>query len=342
MGSDSDGTAHFRLFDSAGVGLAGLDENNVILQVNDTLTRYLEIEAASALGQNASVLADTAASPEFWRRLTEKGSFYALIPGRHHLLLGTALAHTDPSASAVSRMVLLRPYSLEREFMRMRSRLNQNVAFEISEHLSSLAVAGEIILQPELQQDETTRERFLQAFLGDIQDLSGLFNELQDIAEPVPFPNRVHFVRVDYKSLLADMIAKMNGFVAEKNVSVSHSLLAEIPSVEGDRHWLSLALYGILAEVLGSAPALEEVAVNCTAGERSIETTVSVPGTLEGAGEAEWPPRTLFPVPAGETRLGPMKFTALAVSRCILLTHGGDLTLQQTEEGDQLTVSLPV
>ena len=37
MGPDSGGAAHFRLFDSAGVGLAGLDENNVILQVNDTL-----------------------------------------------------------------------------------------------------------------------------------------------------------------------------------------------------------------------------------------------------------------------------------------------------------------
>jgi signal transduction histidine kinase len=324
MGPDGGGIAHFRLFDSAGVGLIGLDEHNVVLHVNDSFLRYLDLATSDVLGQDAPSLRKAVSSPEFWNSLAERVSFYALIPGTHHLLLGMALPYGSDAEPALRKIVQLRPYSLEREFMRMRSRLNQNVAFEISEHLSSIAVAGEIILQPDLQQDEATKDRFLKTFLGDIQDLSGLFSELQDIAEPVPFPNKVHFGRVDFRGLLADLLAKLKGFVGERNVSISSSLSGEIPPVEGDHHWLSLAMYGIVKEVVVEAPALGEVSVHCAARDGTVETTIALHGAARRSDDSDWPPRTLYPLSDDDPRIGKMPFSDLAVSRCIIGIHRGE------------------
>ena len=341
MASENGGTTHFQLFDAAGVGLIGLDEKDVVRQVNDSFLRYLEAEASAVLERGAQELREAVSSPEFWDSLSSKGSYFSLIPGRHYLLLGMARPYSSESRTDLKRIVLLRPYSLEREFMRMRSRLNQHVAFQISEHLSSIAVACEIILQPELQQEETTKNRFLKTFFGDIQDLSGLFSELQDIAEPVPFPSRVHFSRVDYKSLLQDMLAKISGFVGERNVSIASSIPSGLPPVEGDHHWLSLAMYGVLNDVLARAQALGEVSVNCRTVGGALETSVTL---HDGAAqeEAGWPPPVLFALAGDEPRTGPMPFSDLAVSRCIFHIHGGELDRAKTEEGEQLTVTLPL
>lgn len=341
MAAENGCTAHFQLFDAAGVGLIGLDKENVVRQANNSFLRYLETDAPAVLGRKAPELREAVTSPEFWDSLADKGSCYALIPGRHHLLLGMTRTYRSEERPELTKIVLLRPYSLEREFMRMRSRLNQHVAFRISEHLASIAVAGEIILQPELQQEETTKNRFLKTFFGDIQDLGGLFSELQEIAEPVPFPNRVHFSRVDYKSLLVDLLAKISGFVGEKNVSISSSLPSGLPPVEGDYHWLSLAIYGALNDVLARTQAMGEVSVVCRTAGKLLETSITL---HEGADreDVDWPPPTLFPLIDDEPRTGPMPFTDLAVSRCILQIHGGELDRTGTEEGEQLTVTLPL
>jgi hypothetical protein len=339
MSSEGDGT-DFHLFDSSGVGLVGISEDQVIRHTNSSLYDYLDAKPGDILGQEVSVLGQSLVSKDFWSGFAAGGPFYCLLPGNQHLLLTLCLNYTGPSKETVKKVILLRPYGLEREFIRMRSRLNQNIVLEISSHLSSVAIAGEIILQPELQEDETTRGRFLSTFFRDITDLSELFTELQEIAEPIPFPNRVRPAPLDWKGLVTDLLTKMRGLANERNVSVENGLLKRLSSVQGDYHWLYLALYEVLNQAVADSPILGEIQVSCAESNGMVETKVEYPSG-ESRAEHSWPPQTLFELPEDDPRIGEMAFSELALSRSIFLLHKGDLEKAEDRGKVTLTARLP-
>jgi hypothetical protein len=339
MSMSHDGT-DFHLFDSAGVGLVGVSAEGTIRHTNASLLRYLEVEPDGILGKETGVLKPSLTSPDFWEGLAGEDPFYCLIPARHHLLLALCRKYSGPSAEAVEKVVLLRPYGLEREFIRMRSRLNQNIVLEITSHLNSVAIAGEIILQPELQDDETTRKRFLSTFFGDISGLGELFAELQEIAEPIPFPNRVRPTPLDWKSLVADLLHKIRGLANDRNVSVESDLPEHLASVQGDYHWLYLALYGVLNHAAAEAPVLGEIRVACREHDGSVETTIEY-SSDEILVDPSWPPPTLFTLSRDNPRIGKMEISELALSRSIFNLHNGDLEKRESPGKVTFVTRLP-
>lgn len=333
MSSKGDGT-DFHLFDSSGVGLIGISEDQVVRHTNSSLYHYLEVEPGDILGQEVSALGTSLVSKDFWSGFAAGGPFYCLLPGSRHLLLTHCLDYTGPSRATVKKVILLRPYGLERKFIRMRARLNQNVVLEISSHLSSVAIAGDIILQPELQEDETTRGRFLTTFFRDITDLSELFSELQEIAEPIPFPNRVRPASLDWKALVTDLLTKMRGLANERNVSLERNLPEHLSSVRGGYHWLYLALYEVLNQAVADSPTLGEIQVSCAENNGMVETKIEY-SSEDPPTEQTWPPQTLFELPEDDPRIGKMALSGLALSRSIFLLHKGGL--ERTEDRGKVT-----
>ena len=331
MDSSMKDLSYFHLFDSAGVGVAALNGENVVLEANDSFLRYLDLDSGEIMGKEVTVLKEVIVTSHFWRSIEARETFYCLVPGRNFLLLTTSRGYTSPSRPDIRRIILLRPYSLERDFIRMRSRLNQNIALEIRSQLNSVAIASEIILQPELQDNEGTKELFLSTFFENITDLGKSFNELQEVVEPIPFPNRVRAVDLDWRGLLTDLLAKVRGLASERNVSLVSDLSTNLPTARGDYHWLTLALYAVLDHLVAAAPPLGEVQVACHAAEGAIETTIRL-AEFENSSPAAWPPTTLFPLPEDNPRISRMEFTDLALSHSIFRLHGGEL-LKGNEEG---------
>jgi hypothetical protein len=340
MSNKGDGT-DFHLFDSSGVGLIGISEDRVIRHTNSSLSYYLDAKPDDILGQEVSVLGQSLVSEDFWSGFATDKPFYCLLPGSQHLLLTHCLNYAGPSEETVRKVILLRPYGLEREFIRMRSRLNQNVVLEISSHLSSVAIAGEIILQPELQENETTRGRFLSTFFRDITDLSELFTELQEIAEPIPFPNRVRPAALDWKGLVTDLLIKMRGLANERNVSVENGLPGHVSPVQGNYHWLYLALYEVLNQAVAEAPTLGEIQVSCAENNGTVATKIEYL-LEESPAEPSWPPQTLFELPEDDPRIGKMALSEMALSRSIFLLHKGDLEKTENRGKVTFTARLPV
>jgi hypothetical protein len=340
MNSTNSDLSFFQLFDSAGVGLLGIDSDNRVVQANESFLRYLGIEAGDVVGEDVSSLQTIISLPDFWRSLLARETFYSLVPARNFLLLAISRSYPEPSPEKVKRILLMRPYSLEREFMRMRSNLNQNVALEIRSHLNSVAIASEIILQPELQENEPTRKRFLTTFFKDITDLSSLLSEMQEIVEPIPFPNRVHRLSLDWKGLVTNLLSKVRGLASERNISLTSDIPAHLPAIEGDYQWLYLALYGAINFLLALAQPLAGVRIACRAVDDGIETTIRIPRPEKPLAD-EWPPPTLFPLPEDDPRIGRMLFSELALARSIFLLHRGEIEKTEDDESLTLRVTLP-
>ncbi len=340
MNSTDSDLSFFQLFDSAGVGLLGIDSDNRAVHASDSFLRYLDIEAGDIVGEEISRLKTIVSPPDFWQSLLAGETFYSLVPVRNFLLLAISRKYPGPSPGKVKRILLIRPYSLEREFMRMRSNLNQNVALEIRSHLNSVAIASEIILQPELQENEPTKKRFLTTFFRDITDLSSLFSEMQEIVEPIPFPNRIHRLALDWKGLVTDQLSKVRGLASERNISLTSDIPAHLPTIEGDYHWLYLALYGAINYIVTAAPPLSGMRISCRANDAGVETTIRIPRP-EIPPADEWPPPTLFPLSEEDPRIGKMLFSELSLARSIFHLHHGEF--ERTEDDDSLTlrVTLP-
>ena len=186
------------------------------------------------------------------------------------------------------RAIIMRPYSLEREFGRMRVRLNNYLAHEVASRLNSVGIASDFITDPELRESLQTRDAFISTFRHDVSELNTLFVQLLETAEQNAIPNRVARSPVDLRSLIEDLAAKIRGLAGERSAGLSLTLPPRLPATAGDYHWLYLGLFGVLSHALLAAPALSEVTLTASAGNGRVETPVSVRGG-EGAGEPPGP-----------------------------------------------------
>jgi signal transduction histidine kinase len=331
----------FDLFESSGIGLVGLDADNRIVAANENVGQYLGIEPGELLGGDASVMRAGIRSAEFWAAFP--ATFYCLAPGPQSLLLIVSRRLGPEHGPVLRRAILMRPYSLEREFGRMRVCLNNYLAHEVASRLNSVGIASEFITEPELRQSLQTRDAFISTFRHDVADLNTLFVQLLETAEQIAMPNRVSRTPVDLGALIADLLAKLQGLASERSAGLSWKYPPVMPFTPGDYHWLYLGLFGVLTHALRRAPALTEVTVEAVAvaGAAAIEIRVAVRRGVE-ADDFPWPPPALFPLEEDHPRIGRLAIDDLAVARAIFLLHAGELRVAHRADRTEYTVTLPV
>lgn len=329
----------FDLLESSGIGLVGLDERMRVCRANANAGRYLSLDPAAILGRDAVDLRAAVRFREFWELFPR--TCYCLAPGPSGLLLIVSRTVRPEPGQDIHHAIILRPYSLEREFSRMRARLSNFLAHEIAAHLNSIGIASDLITEPELLSAVTTREAFLSTFRHDVSDLNTLFVQLLETAEPLSLPNRVSIARCDWRGLVEDLVAKMRGLASERSVVLSCTLPPHLPSPAGDYHWLYLAMFGVLSQALRLAPPLSEVVVAASSDGGTVRTLVeSAFDEHRLVGDA-WPPAAVFPLEEADPRISQMEIGELAVTRSIFLLFGGDVERRNGGGRVSYSVSLP-
>lgn len=332
--------ALFDLFESSGIGLIAIDDAGRITSANRNVGSYLGVDAAALAGRDVRELEPRIRSAEFWRAFP--GTFYCLAPGPDTLLLVVARSFEEGHGPGLRRALILRPYSLEREFGRMRVCLNNYLAHEIASHLNSVGIASEFITEPELRESRQTRAAFISTFRHDVADLNTLFVQLLETAEPLVLPNRASRAHLDWRALVEDLATKVRGLASERSVSLTCLLPPDLPSPEGDYHWLYLGLFGVAAHVLRAAPPLAEVSFSAQAEGGRLTTTIATVLQESAPPQTPWPPPALFPLAEANPRIGRLEISDLAVTRAIFLLHGGDLLLEDAPGRTAFTIVLPV
>lgn len=326
------------LFESSGIGLVGLDADNRIVVANRNTGLYLGLEPDEIAGHGVSILRPGIRSAEFWAVFP--ATFYCLAPGPQSLLLIVSRRLGPEQDPVLRRVIIMRPYSLEREFGRMRVFLNNFLAHEVASRLNSVGIASEFITEPELQESVQTRSAFISTFRHDVSDLNRLFVQLLETAEQLSMPNRVVRITVDWRSLVEDLTGKIHGLASERSVGLTCCLPPHLPSPSGDYHWLYLGLFGVLSHALRAAGALTDVSVEALAGQGSVQTVIGVHRDGQQP-EQPWPPPALFPLDDGHPRIGRLEIDDLAVTRAIFLLHGGDFQIARVGDRTEYRVSLP-
>lgn len=327
------------LFESSGIGLVGLDADNRILTANRNAGLYLDLEPAGIIGHDVSVLRPGIRSTEFWAAFP--GTFYCLAPSAQSLLLIVSRRLAPEHEPALRRAITMRPYSLEREFGRMRVCLNNSLSHEVASRLNAIVLANEFMTDPELDGNSPTRDCFRTAFGQDIAALSTLFVQLLETAEQLAMPTRVVCTPLNWKALVVDLVAKICGLARERSIGLTCDLPQHLPSASGSYHWICLGLFTVLVHALRHAPKLAGVTIAIREDDGRILTVIAVPRS-ESEPEPSWPPPTLFPLDDAHPRIGQLSIDDLAVSRSIFLLHAGDLQVTRAGVRIEYTVTLPL
>jgi len=338
MGQTPDTRIILDLFESSGIGLLGLDDAGTIVAANRNAGLYLALEPEEIIGRDVSALRPGIRSEEFWGAFP--GTFYCLAPGPHNLLLIVSRRLGPEHGPVLRRAIILRPYSLEREFGRMRVCLNNYLAHEVASRLNSIGIASEFIAEPELRENQHTRTAFLTSFRHDVAELNTLFVQLLETAEQIALPTRLARTPVDLRALIEDLASRIQGLASERSAALKCVLPLHLPCSPGDYHWLSLGLFGVLTHALRTAPALTEVTLSAAASEDRVEIRIAV-CRAGGAEVLPWPPPALFPLDDENPRIGHLAIAELAVIRAIFLLHGGELLVAYLPERSEFTVTLP-
>jgi signal transduction histidine kinase len=328
----------FDLFESSGIGLIGLDTAGTIVAANRNAGLYLALEPGEIIGRDVSALRPGIRSQEFWDAFP--GTFYCLAPGPHNLLLIVSRRLGPEHGPVLRRALILRPYSLEREFGRMRVCLNNYLAHEVASRLNSIGIASEFIAEPELRENAQTREAFLSSFRQDVSELNTLFVQLLETAEQIAMPTRPARTPVDLRALIEDLSARIQGLASERSAVLTCVLPPHLPCTPGDYHWLSLGLFGMLTHALRAAPALSEATLSAASGDGQIRITATVRRSA-GPELVPWPSPALFPLDDDNPRIGHLAVADLAVMRAIFLLHGGELCVAHFPDRSEFTVTLP-
>ena len=257
----------FDLFESSGIGLVGLDADDTIVAANQNVGLYLGIEPGEAPRAQRLDHAPRHPLGGVLGRLPRRRST-ASPRARSNLLLIVSRRLGPEHDPVLRRAIIMRPYSLEREFGRMRVCLNNYLAHEVASRLNSVGIASEFITEPELRESLQTREAFISTFRHDVSDLNTLFVQLLETAEQIAMPNRVAHSPVDWQgprrgSRRQDPRA---GQRAQRRPELRRSPRT-CRLTSGDYHWLYLGLFGVLSHALRTAPALTEVTLAARAGD---------------------------------------------------------------------------
>lgn len=201
------------------------------------------------------------------------------------------------------------------------------------------ALQGYVQLLQNLELDAKGQE-VAASLLGEVRNLSGMVTSFLNFARPQP----LQLDEVNLAELIDDCAGELHQVFADRKVELRVSKAAEIPVIRADERMLRQALLNLIRNAAEAIPA--------AAGARRVDVTtartigpegrnwaiVKVQDTGEGI-----PPALMDKIfiPFFTTK-ATGHGVGLALAHRVIMQHGGELTVSNSEAGGALfTVSLP-
>jgi signal transduction histidine kinase/ABC-type multidrug transport system ATPase subunit len=256
--------------------------------------------------------------------------------------LRMALEREKALADRQEAMALRRSRDMQHAFLR-------RLSHELRTPLTAITGYATSLLQPDVIWDAGTQQRFLSRIAAESSRLGRLVNDLLDFSA---IESGIFRLDCDWCDLPLVIDAAVAVLPPDQAPMVEVKAPSGLPAIWADHDRLEQVFVNLLGNALSHNPPGTRVQVTAeaptsTSTPTPLRTSTPAPGTVtvtvadDGDG---MPPELLRePPPAGRSRRrGDGAGLGLSIAQGIVAAHGGSITLEPTERGTCLRITLPV
>jgi signal transduction histidine kinase len=215
--------------------------------------------------------------------------------------------------------------------------LTANVSHELRTPLTRIRIAQEILREKLEKGDVAQYEKHLDGINEDIQELDRLIGRILELSRLDRQESPLTFAPLDIVDLMEELLRRFQPMIQVKDLSVVSGLTAP-PSFSGDKDALTTALLNILDNAAKFAPHKGQIRIQMVPTPGFLK--ISVTNTYEKLSEEEL--SAIFdPFHRAKHTKAAGSGLGLAIAKKIIERHGGGIGAYNTENGLEISISLP-
>ncbi len=324
-------------------GLVVLDDEWRILRLNPAACAILDCEIENVLGQSfvdvvkdARVVEDLAALVSAESREGHRPMIEARLDGtRCDVLMG--IARLGPGY-----LVSLSDITALKDVDRLKSEIIANVSHEFRAPLASIKAYTELLLQPGIAADDTTRQHFLDIIGEETDYLTDLITNMLDLSRLQSGHLQMAYTWLDVRRLVGDVINMLAAQAEARQITFEIEGGQDEPLVWADRQLMII----VLKNLIGNAVKYNRVGgrVTISIAANADEVTLRVRDEGIGIPPSAMPQlfekfyRVVSTTESGIQGTG----LGLALTKAAVDAHDGSVSVTSREgSGTEFAVTLP-
>jgi PAS domain S-box-containing protein len=323
-------------------GIVAVDRDGEVVLWNAAAEQITGVPGEEALGRTpAQVLQRTIESEE------EDGGtaprLVSIMRGNDEVWL--SLSETvmrDPLGAVAGRIFAFRDISADRTVEQVKSDFVAAVSHQLRTPLTSIYGFAETLLRQDVLFDEDERRTFLSYIASESERLTGIVDELLNVARLDAGDLHVEPEPIDVASVVSEVVESAE----ETGVVNGHRFVVDLPpeplSAEADRDKLRQVFSILVENALKYSPNGGTVTVGARRGDGTVEVRVVDEGTGIPAAEQERIFRKFYRAEATVRDGGGGTGLGLFIAKELVTAMGGRIWVESAEgEGSKFAFELP-
>lgn len=245
-------------------------------------------------------------------------------------------------ADSSSAMIVVEDVTQQRAAEDARHEFVAHATHELRAPLTNIRLYLESLLDDN-QLDPTQRARSLNIINAETHRLERMVGDMLSVAEIEAGSLKLKHDDVNLMQVLADVASDFDQQAKEKRVDLEATLPPKLPTLQGDRDKLTMAIQNIVGNAVKYTPANGTVTVSAEVAKGAVVIEVHDTGIGIKPEEHEKVFEKFYR--ATDKRVSGITGSGLglALAREVVRLHGGDITVDsQIDQGSTFTIRLPI
>lgn len=321
-------------------GVIVIDEDGQVSRINRSAEWFLDVKVNETYGGRISEVVRDHELQQLVTNAMESGApQFAEVELHFQRRYLSAIATPLAAEGADSVLLTLHDLTRIRQVETTRKEFVTNVSHELRSPLTSIKAMVET-LQDGALDDKTAAVDFLRRIHRDVDRMSGMVNDLLELASLESGQTPIHLSPVDMGPLLEEVVSDCQTSANQHNVAVEVSLPTNMPLVTAEEEKVHQVVTNLIENALKFTPENGRITISANVGVREIKFTVSDTGPGIDSEHLPHVFERFYKVDRARRDGG--SGLGLAIVKHIVQSHDGDVSVESTiGEGSAFSFTLP-
>lgn len=249
----------------------------------------------------------------------------------------------DPEGKIVGMLSILNDIAKQKELQRMQTDFISNVTHELRTPMTAIKASISTIIDDDESSLNPQQKHILGIASRNIDRLSHLISDLLDFGKGTAGKITLNLKPIDPHEVLLESIQNLEQWATNRGISLTHSLIQDLPKILADRDRLTQIMVNLLSNAVKFTPHGGTVTVSAEKTHLFLKVLVSDTGPGISPADQKKIFEKFFQLKASEKSDTPGTGLGLHITKTLVNLHGGEINLQsEVGKGTTFYFTLPV